>query len=89
MNKNKPEDPDGRVGFDAGDQRERPALWHATLFQFVREKGHDVRSDTAVHHQATLAAHRALKNTECLLSHTHTHKFSPKATAALCQMTNF
>lgn len=58
---NIPEDPDSRVGFDAGDQRKRSALWHGPIFQFVREKGHDVRADTAVNHQTTLATHRALR----------------------------
>jgi hypothetical protein len=55
-----PEDPDGRIGFDAGDQRDGAALRHVALLQFVREKGHDVRPNASVHHQAALAAHRAL-----------------------------
>lgn len=55
-----PEDPDGRVGFDAGDQRDGAALRHVALLQLVREKGHDVRPNASVHYEAALAAHRAL-----------------------------
>lgn len=55
-----PENPDGRIGFDAGDQREGAALRHGAILQLVREKGHDVRPNATVHYEAALATHRAL-----------------------------